>query len=163
MIITPHLILGAAIGAKIKYLGWIIVLGLVSHLILDKIPHWDYGSRAIRKFHRKKSCKTLFIFFLKLIVDGLIGLTIVLLIVWQKDMMKLEYLLFIFIGIFFSLLPDFLLGVASLFFYNKKFAKIYIDFHHKILHNPNHIKKLTLFGLGTEILVGLIAILILLL
>jgi hypothetical protein len=163
MIITPHLILGAAIGAKIKHLGWIIILGIISHLILDRIPHWDYGSRAMRKFRQKKSYKALLVFFLKLIVDGLIGLTIVLLVVWQKNMMKLEYLLFIFIGIFFSLLPDLLLGVASLFFYNKKFAKIYIDFHHEILHNPNHIKKLTLLGLGAEILVSLIAILILLL
>ena len=164
MIITPHLLIGAAIGAKIKYLGWIIVLGLLSHFILDKIPHWDYGNRAFQKFKKNKSYKILFIFFLQLMIDGLIGLVIVLFIVWQKNIVEPKHLLFILIGILASLLPDILLGTSWLFHNKfKKFSKIWINFHEKILHCPKHILKLTLLGLGTEILVSIIAILILLL
>ena len=163
MIITPHLILGAAIGAKIKHLGWIIVLGILSHVILDKIPHWDYGQK-IEKLPRNKTYKKiLFITLFKMVIDGLIGLIIVLFVIWQKNMIKVEYLIFILVGILASLLPDFLLGAAKLSYHKFKFSKSYANFHHKYLHHPKHIRKLTLLGLGTQILVSLIAILILLL
>ena len=42
MIITPHLLLGAAIGSKFKQWPVIVVVSIISHFILDRIPHWDY-------------------------------------------------------------------------------------------------------------------------
>ena len=166
MIITPHLILGAAIGAKVKHFGWIIVLGLLSHLILDRIPHWDYGKKIEKLSRDKYLKKNLFIVLLKMGIDGMIGLIIVILIIWQKDMINPEYLSFIIVGIFASLFPDILLGASKLFYVYGKFKKIsksYMDFHHKFLHHPKHIKKLAPIALGTEILASIIAILILLL
>lgn len=166
MIITPHLLIGAVIGAKINHFGWIIVLGIVSHLILDRIPHWDYGKRVEKIPRDKNFKKNLFVEFLKIGVDGLVGLIIVILIIWQKDMMKSAYLSFIFVGIFASILPDILLGASKLFYIYNKFKKIsksYVDFHHKVLHCPKHIRKPTLLGLGTEIIVSIVAISILLL
>ena len=163
MIITPHLLLGAAIGAKIKNFGWIIVLALLSHALLDKIPHWDYGNKETKRFAESKSYKTLFTFFLKLLIDGLIGLIIVIPVILLKNMIKTERLIFIFFGIFVSLLPDVILGIAKLSYQKFKFSKSYVDFHDKFLHNPKHIKKPTVIGLGAEILISIIAILIILL
>lgn len=167
MILIPHILVGAVIGAKIKHFGWIVILGLISHLILDRIPHWDYANDALKKFVKNKCYKILFVFILQVIIDALIGLAIVFLIVWKKELLNLRDLQFISAGILVSILPDFLLGIASIVgaFYNK-FKKIttgYINFHKNVLHHPKHIKKPTWLGVSTQILVSIIAILILLL
>lgn len=164
MIIVPHILVGAAIGAQIRHFGWIIVLGLLSHFILDKIPHWDYGDDVFKKFSKNKSYKILFIFMLQIMIDALIGLVIVFLIIWQKNTMNLNNLQFILVGILASTLPDIILGTIKLFgLESKNLSKKYIHFHEDICHSrKGHIKKPTLFGVGTEIIVGIIAILILL-
>lgn len=164
MIVTPHLLLGAAIGAKIKHFGWIIVLAIISHFILDKIPHWDYGKKALEKFTRNKSFKTLFIFFAKMIFDGLIGLTIVVIIILQKNLLNINDIIPIAIGIAASLFPDLDLGVIKLLGRKfKNFSTSYIKFHNKFLHIKKHISKPTFLGVGTQVVVSIIAILILLL
>lgn len=162
MIITPHLLIGAVIGAKIRHFGWIIVLGIVSHLILDKIPHWDYGKRVEEIPRDKNFKKNLLIKIFGIGIDGLIGLLIIAPIIWQKDMMNLSYLPFILVGVIASLLLDFILGIAKLSCHKSKFSKSYVSFHHKFLHHLKHIRKPTPIGLSTQILVSVIAILILL-
>lgn len=164
MIITPHLLLGAAIGAKIKNFGWIIVLAFLSHFVLDRIPHWDYGNDTLKKFEKNRSYKSLFVFFLQMILDGLIGLVVVFILIWQKKMIDFNNLSFIATGILASIFPDIILGFTKLFSKKiPKFSKFYINLHEKILHHPKHIKKPTLLGLGTQIIVSIIAILIILL
>lgn len=166
MLITPHLLVGAAIGAKIKHFGWIIVFGLISHFVLDKVPHWVYGHKILKKLFRAKPSKIL-VFFLQIIADGLIGLIIValVLLVRQKEIITSNYLLFVLTGILASTFPDFAQGVIKLFgLESKKLFKIYIHFHEKICHPRNrHIKHPDLLGLGGQILVSIIGILILLL
>jgi hypothetical protein len=164
MILTPHILVGAAIGAKTQNLGLIVILGILSHFILDKIPHWDYQCLGIKNFKKTKNFKALFFNFLKIAIDGLIGLLIVLLVIWQKNILNLNYLPFILFGIFTCLLPDIALGFSL--FFSGKFAKKYIDFHHRFLHyfkNKEKEGKITFLGLSTEILVSVIAIIILLL
>jgi len=163
MIITPHLLIGAAIGARIKHIGWIILLAIISHFTLDRIPHWDYPNKELETFSKTKSYKTLFRFFFKVITDGLIGLIILSLVIWQKNIINPKYLFYILIGVSASLLPDIILGFGKLFSNKSRIWAIYKNLHEKILHNPNHIKKPTFIGLGTEILVSIIAILILIL
>ena len=158
MIIIPHILVGAAIGAKIKHIGWIIVLALLSHTILDKIPHYDYGYGEIKRFQAHKSYKILFIHFLKLTIDGLIGLLIISSIIWYKNIIKLEYLLPISIGILAAILPDIFLGSCVLL---KKDSRKSMVFYRNIMHHPKKRRKPTLFRIGTEILVSIIAILIL--
>ena len=164
MILIPHIMVGAAIGAKTQNLGLIVILGILSHFILDKIPHWDYRCRAIKNFRKDRNFKALFFDFLKIAIDGLIGLSIAFLIIWQKNILNLNYLPFILFGIFACLLPDITLGFSLLF--SGKFAKKYIDFHHRFLHYSKDKEKegkITFLGLSTEILVSTIAIIILLL
>jgi hypothetical protein len=164
MIICPHLIVGAAIGAKIKNIGWIIVLAIISHVVLDKIPHWDYGDKETKRFKESKSLEALFTFFVKLLIDGLIGLILIILVIWYRKTMDLEHLIPVLIGMFFAILPDILLGIFTISYVkSKKPSKNFIDFYHKTIHHSNHIRKPTLIGLGAQILIGLIAILIILL
>ena len=162
MIATPHILIGAMIGAKIKKIGWIIILALLSHFVLDRILHWDYGNGILEKFTKNKYRKEVFVFLAKVFFDILIGLSIVFLITWQKDKLEINYLILVFIGICASVFPDFLTVLAK-FTPKIKLSKKYIKFHEEIMHNPKHIHKLTFIGLGTEVLVSLIAILILLL
>jgi len=164
MLITPHLLVGAAIGAKIKHFGWTIGLGLISHFVLDKIPHWVYGIKVLKNFSQTKFCKTL-IFFLQMAADGLMGLVIIFLIVWQKNMINLNYLSFIMAGALAAIFPDLILGFIKIFnLESKKLSKMYIYFHEKICHSrKGHIAKPNLLGLGSQIFVSVIAILILLL
>ena len=41
MVITPHVLVGATLGRR-RSLGGAVVLGLVSHYLIDAIPHRDY-------------------------------------------------------------------------------------------------------------------------
>ncbi len=166
MILIPHILVGAVIGAKIKHLGLVIILGLLSHLILDKIPHWDYLPKGMKRLAQERNYKELFIAASMIVIDGLIGLGIVFLIIWQKGMINLNDLPFILVGIFASNLPDILLGIAGLVegFSSKpkKIATKYTNFHKKALHHPRHIKIPTLIGISTQVLVVAIATLIIL-
>ena len=160
MILTPHIIIGAAIGAKTHNLGLIIILGLLSHVILDKIPHWDYTFSNILNFPRTKNFKMLTIDLIKIAIDGLIGLLIVFLILWQKKLLNFSHLPFILLGIFISVLPDIILGFLILFVPPHLSGK-YFAFHHKYLHFKHKQKegKFTFPGLLTQILVIVITIL----
>ncbi len=162
MIITPHLLVGAAIGAKVKNFGWIIVLALLSHFVLDKIPHWDYGKKIEELPRDHEFGRIVFRFMVKTCIDGLVGLIILFFVLLQKNMIRVEYLTPILVGIIVSLLPDFILAASKLLIYKSKLAKTYIEFHRKFFHSPIHIFKPTLLGLGTELLIGIIAILVLL-
>jgi len=163
MVLTPHILVGAAIGAKTQNLGLIVILAIISHFILDRIPHWDYSNKELETFSQNKSCKTLFNFFLKIAIDGLMGLIIVIFIIWQKNIINPKYLFYVLIGISASLLPDILLGFAKFFSNKSRVLRVYKNLHEKTLHNPKHIKKPTLLGLGTQLLTIVIAIIILLL
>lgn len=160
MILTPHIIVGATIGAKTNHLGLIIILGLFSHLILDKIPHWDYINTGIKDFPKNKNFKKLFIDLIKIAIDGIIGLSIVFLIIRQTY--QLTNLFFILSGIFFSILPDIILFSAHIIG-PRKFSEKYENFHHKFLHyhkNKQKEGKITFLGIITQILVIILSIII---
>jgi len=44
MLLTPHAAVGAAIGASTENIPLIIILGILSHFLLDAIPHFDWGT-----------------------------------------------------------------------------------------------------------------------
>ena len=133
MIYTPHILIGAAIGAKTHNLGLIIILGLISHFIMDKIPHWDYPVyKYIKNFEETKSFKSLLPLILKSTIDVFIGLAIVFVAAWYKNILDFHNIIFILLGIFFSLLPDIILAPMVIWL-SKDFSKKYIQFHEKYL------------------------------
>ncbi|OGZ32888.1 MAG: hypothetical protein A2V69_00745 [Candidatus Portnoybacteria bacterium RBG_13_40_8] len=163
MVLIPHILAGAVIGAKTHNLGLIIILGLITHLILDKLPHWDYINHGIRNFSKTKDFKALFCDLFKILIDGLIGFLIVLLTLWfSSNVFMLKDLIFILLGIFFAILPDIFL--FSFVIIGGNFSEKYINLHHQFFHtykNKEKEGKITFFGLITQILVIIISIIIL--
>jgi membrane-bound metal-dependent hydrolase YbcI (DUF457 family) len=159
MILAPHLLIGAVIGAKIKNLGLIIVLALFSHVVLDKMPHWDYPTPGIRGFKNNKNFKLLFIDFLKIAIDALCGILVVIFLARRLD--QLNNWIFILSGIFFATLPDIFL-FASRIACSPKIADRYMNFHHRFFHGPKMEKegKITFLGLTTEIFAIVLAIIL---
>ena len=163
MILTPHILVGATIGAKIHNLGLIIILSILFHFVLDKIPHWDYSAlKQIKEFKKNKKIASIFPLFIKMAIDGLTGLLIFLIALWNKDIFSSNFWPFIFLGIFISVLPDIILG-SSIMFLPKKISKAYNNFHEKYLHFKHKEKEgeITFLGLITQFLVIIICVFLL--
>jgi len=159
MIFTPHIIVGATIGAKTQNLGLIILLALLFHIIMDKIPHWDYTAiKYVNKFKKTKKIKHLFPIILKSLIDVVSGLLIAFLILWNTDLLSI--LPFVLLGIFFSVLLDIINTIAYLLPY-KGFAKISIDFHEKFHDKKIKEGEITFLSLATQIIVILICVFLL--
>ena len=142
MILTPHILVGAAIGTKTDNLWLVFVFGWLSHYALDALPHWEY----LDKLSEVVKTKNLF----KIFADFIIGIAVVLAITWHFSQ-KLP----IFFGLLGAITPDILQGMAFVLKLNclKPLNKL----HNKI-HNS---QKLSLKqGWLVLILTFLVAILI---
>jgi hypothetical protein len=160
MILTPHLLIGAAIGAKTHNLGLIIILGLLSHLILDRIPHWDYPNTGISNFKKTKDLKRFIFDLLKIVIDGVVGIIIVFLLVRKTDLrLDIRNLIFILLGIIFATLPDIFL-FFSFTVLSPEISRKIINFHNKFFHCKKEGHRITFLNLTTEIIVIFLAILV---
>ncbi|MBD3282476.1 MAG: hypothetical protein GF387_02600 [Candidatus Portnoybacteria bacterium] len=160
MVFTPHIIVGAAIGARIKNFGLVIVIALISHLALDKLYHWDYPIPGIEYFQKHKNLKKVIFDFIKIGIDGLIGLIILLPALYAGGFFDLnaEQLPFIATGIFFSILPDIVLGFVFLLKKGKGLNK-YLSLHENYLHFDHKNKiRFDLKGVLTQIIVIILAL-----
>jgi len=158
MILSPHIVVGAVIGAKTQNLGLIILLGLLLHVIMDWIPHYDYKVlEYIKKFKKTKKLKSIFPFLIKLSLDSMSGFLIVIILVLYKDIFYLWP--FILFGIFFSVFPDIILGFL-LFFSSKKISKKYFAFHKKYLHfsRKKEEGKITFLNVSTQVIVIIVSV-----
>ncbi len=90
MVLTPHILAGAVIGAEVKNIWVVLGLGLASHYLMDALPHWDYSVELNLKKIKDMA---------KIGLDLLIGLTIVFVVAEPLDW-------YLAAGIFFALLPD---------------------------------------------------------
>lgn len=156
MILLPHIITGAAIGAKTQNLGLIIILGILIHFILDRIPHWDYSIKGIEGFRVTKNFRKLIANMIKIGIDGLIGLLVVFLVLWQKDLLNPDYLLFTVISILLSTLPD-ILTFLSLITSNKFLDKI-AEFHESVHFKTEKEGVITFLGISTQVAVIIFAL-----
>jgi hypothetical protein len=116
MIITPHILVGAAIGAQASNVWVVFCFGVISHYLLDILPHWDYlDDLRITKLK----------YFIKMVLDLVLGLIIVGIIVWN-----FPNKIVIGIGIGAALLPD----LIQFLYMNFKFRWLrpFAQFHYKI-------------------------------
>lgn len=161
MIYTPHIVVGAVIGAKTQNLGLIIIFAFLSHIILDLIPHYDYSLKKLLAFiHKKKDGvrKKIFIDCLKGAVDILLGLIIVFFILHKNGFfihINYTHLGLIVAGIFFSTLPD---SIQSFFhIFPSKIGLKYTKFHHALhWHNKKKESKITFLNVTTQIVIIII-------
>lgn len=100
MITTIHLLAGAVIGKLIPNFLVVIILALLSHYLLDFIPH--YPTHAVKGYVRglkRINKKDLLIKSL----EPIIGISLVIFI----GVLHQDKTFFIFLGSFFAWLPDF--------------------------------------------------------
>jgi len=143
MIITPHMLVGAAVGAHSSHLWSAFVLGLFSHYLLDALPHWDYLNEV--KISNPDHLK-------KIGLDFILGGLLVLFLTWSSPQK-----FFILVALIAALLPDCLEVFYSNF--NIKWLRPLSLIHHKI-HSQ---KRLSFWsGLSLMLIVSLTAIMILL-
>lgn len=155
MILSPHLITSAALGANFQSTGWKIyllpIIAIALHFILDRVPHYDY---KIKPFSP--------IVAAKVITDISIGIIIILIIyLFFNPSLNLTI---VAIGMFFGVLPDGFL-LASFIFKNEwlqKYQRFHNFFHRKESENPEATEKekkaIAWAGLFTQIFVAIIAI-----
>src|SRR3990167_9537643 len=103
MTLTPHLLLGAAIGSKIGNLPLAIVLAFLSHYLLDLIPHIEYPIDNISKKQWRKSLPD----FLRVFLDFSFGVLLILIFSNNQPI--------IYVCALVALIPDSLTIISSIF------------------------------------------------
>jgi len=140
MVITPHLLAGAAIGAHSPNVWAAFCFGFISHYLLDSLPHWEYLNNL--KLTR-------LIYFVKIFIDFIIAMIIVSFIAWPLKLM-------IIFGIIGALLPDIIE-----FLHQSCKIKIFrpLSLFHKKMH---YYKRVSLFkGLISQIIIVIISVIML--
>ena len=121
MILSVHIVMGAAVVSKIGFLPLAFLLAFLSHYLLDSLPHWEYSIKNIKQKKWKRS----FSDFLKLFLDVFVG---VLLLFFLSKNLTLALM-----GGFLAVLPD------TLTFLNIIFPNIFfeaVENLHQKIHFP---------------------------
>ncbi|HLM84445.1 MAG TPA: hypothetical protein VK254_04540 [Candidatus Bathyarchaeia archaeon] len=121
MILTTHILSGALVGAEIKNPYAVAGLAVGLHFVLDILPHGDY-------LDKKSGWRE----FWKVALDLAIGLGLIAALFFRRGETPFDFLYLrnIWIGIFFSLLPD---GTTLLYWkMGMKFLKPIYVFHQKL-------------------------------
>jgi hypothetical protein len=151
MLLTPHTLVGMAIGASVQnpIIAFPISVGM--HFAGDLVPHWDFFSNT-GKEERRIGWRPLAV-MAELILAVSLGITTTLFALWVRQDTSLAFNIFICgIG---SVLPDALEG-----------PHIYMTHEPKILQNVSKIQSRLQFqaplpwGIITQILVAAISLLI---
>jgi len=139
VILTPHMLAGAAIGAKIHNLWAIFILATALHFLFDRLPHWEYLNNGLEELRGKK-----FIIFLS---KSLIDLAVGGIIIWWLFGSSPLWL-YIFFGTFVSILPDGLVFLNRVSGQRIKILRQYC-LSHKKLHIPKN-KNPRVWGVAIE-------------
>lgn len=139
MLTTPHLLVGAAIGAQFNNPYIVVPAAVASHFVLDSVPHL-MGIVEVHDLDKKDIA-----FVAADVVTGISLVYILGLLVPQPEM--------IYLGAFTSMIPDFHHTFQALFGPHrlKKYTHFHLKFHYK--------KKMSLIpGMATQFLTILLAI-----
>lgn len=143
MMITPHVLAGAAFATSISNPFILIVCAFVSHFLLDMIPHTDHNITPLKPN------------LYKLVIDA--GVSFVLLFYFIGNLPLEKQLLFA-LGGFFGIFPDGLWMLYQLFHW--KFLEHYVAIHnflHWLIIREDH-KTHLVFGMFTQICVSIAAL-----
>ena len=142
MVIIPHMLAGAAIGAHSPNVWAAFCFGLLSHYLLDSLPHWEYlDSLKVSKFSQ----------LIKIFIDFIIGSIIIVFLFLSSS-----FNIIIISGIIGALLPDFI-EFLYVNFKIKLFRPLSI-FHHKI----HYYKKVSfLKGSISQTIIVIISVILL--
>jgi hypothetical protein len=147
MLLTPHALVGGAIGANIESVPLVIILAILSHFILDTIPHFDWGT-----YHENKDFRLGLKDYL-LVAGDIVLLLIFTLILWHNIRNNPN----IMIGGFFAILVDLIDNVPFWKDYLRK-IKFFAGLH--AVHEKIHYRlkfKYWYVGVLTQIAVIILA------
>lgn len=144
MLSTTHALTGGFIATKIENPALSLPLILFVHYATDAIPHWDFGT-GLRKRGRLKTA-----------LWGIAELIIALLSSWFIFQKNHPFSFILWLGIFLSLVPDFLEAPAL-------FLGLELPFLDKlsVVHHRFHRRCLLPLGLLPQIIIILIILLLL--
>jgi len=163
MILASHIIVSGLLGATTQNYFLAAAIGLVSHYILDAIPHWDFylspefnvkvetedGSFIKEKLFWKEVGK--------IAIDILIGLGLLFVFLKTSSYINITA---VFISVFFGVLPD---PLQLLYLMTKwRFIKWNFDFQ-EFVHHSIHSKIDQKFWPGIIIQISTIGIVFLIL
>jgi len=123
MILSVHIILGAAIALNINPLFGGLLLAFLSHYLLDALPHWEYSIKNIKE----KNWRSSLVDFLKISLDIFFGFLIVYFL--SKNFILAS------LGALFAVLPDIFIFL-NIILPNRILGSL-CNFHQKI-HISNH-------------------------
>lgn len=155
MILTTHALTGAVIGKNIENPWLVIVLSLLVHYSMDAFRHGEYfdDRTAIVKDTWRKVA-----------LDLLIGFSMIFLTVYPQNP-GIPIARNIIIGVFFSIIPDFMTLMHWAFKQNKILAKIkaFHSWVHRYSKFPKHSeeRRWTFQNAFNDILISTAAILLL--
>ena len=143
MLLTPHILAGAAIAAKTANPALGLILAFLSHYVFDLFPHQEYTIENIKGKRWKKAYAD----FLK--VGGDICFGILLIFIFSDGQP------IIYAGAFFAILADGLTFLGLIF--SNKLLVHNDDFHQKI-HFLKNKKVPAFWGVLSQVLIISIAI-----
>jgi hypothetical protein len=146
MILTAHLLTGAALASKIQPTPFALLLALASHYFLDFLPHRDYDIENLKAKNWSRTGPAL----LRISLDLSFGLLVVLVLA-KNPFLALA-------GGFFALLPD---GVVLL---NIIFPNSFFNFLgriHRKIHFFKHKNIPLLWGILSYLAIFLLSALLL--
>ncbi|EKD55958.1 MAG: hypothetical protein ACD_58C00327G0002 [uncultured bacterium] len=144
MLLTPHVLVGASIGALTDNLALIILLAFVSHFVLDMLPHADWGMWHSYEKNFKLTLKDYI-----LVAIDILGVLIFTYVLWNNADRNNNIL----IGAFFAILVDLIDNVP---FWKNYFRKLPIFSQMHQLHVRIHYqldKKYWIWGVVTQIII----------
>jgi hypothetical protein len=154
MILSTHALVGAVIGKNIESPWLIIILALIVHFIMDTFRHGEYVESTNPKTTFKNT-------LWKIVLDFSIGISIVGYFIFHNNPEAIQ-IRNIFLGVIFSIIPDFLTGLHWIFRF--KFLKKLSYFHGYIVHRYPPLspeRKWTIRNAWNDIIFSTISIIIL--
>ena len=145
MILTAHLLTGAVLATRIKFLPLSLLFAFLSHYVLDFLPHQEY---SIKNIFEKRWRKSFFDFF-KVALDISFGVLIILILSKNQPLAL--------IGGFFAILAD---GLTLLFliFPKDKFLERHYNLHQNRIHFVEKKKVSQFWGILSQVIIIFIAI-----
>ena len=138
MILTPHLLTGAAIASGISNPILGLSLAFLSHYFLDMLPHWEYSIKNVKSKNWIGAVPE----SMRIIADFSIGVLLILVMAERAP--------FALLGAGFGIVTD-LLGFLGVVFPNKLLG--YHDRLHAKTHFLRYAKIPSAIGILSQILV----------
>lgn len=162
MIIIAHILVGTLIGVIMPRQYWlVIILAFASHFLLDAIPHHEYNIQLLKdRAEENKGILNIFrdgsafLVLAKIALDFFLGLAIVIFLVQSSPARNYALL-----GALSAALPD---GLLGLYWATKTPLLRGLAQLHRLVHPKNNKNTPLLWGILTQFVIGLIAILLIL-